>query len=463
MITQTDLRGVAAFSDLPDDQIEWFLGHAEEVSLHSGETFVRQGDPADWMFIFLEGRFQWSGEFGGDIVSIPAEAGEVSGVFPFSRMKRFTVTGRAMTDGRLSKFPAAHFPELVQRMPELTTRLVAMMSERIREGTRIEQLRDRSTSLGKLSAGLAHELNNPASAARRAADQMRHMLAKLRDANSALWRLAIDDPDKSKIDKARIEEVEQALLQSRAVRLDGLALSDFEERLNSILTSYGHADAWELSSSLAKCNMPADTLTSLLAHFDAQTAGPALARIAASAELSILLSTVENCCSRISNLVRTVKEYTYMDQALVQEIDVAQSLETTLGTLAHILQPGIEVMRTYEPVPLLVSAAGTELNQVWTNLVENAVDAMAGRGELRIETFRQDNSVVVEIADNGSGIPAEIRPYIFDPFFTTKGVGEGTGLGLNTVQTIVRKLGGNIRVTSKPGDTRFQVRLPAAN
>jgi signal transduction histidine kinase len=463
VISSVDLRGVAAFSDLPDDQIEWFLGHAEEASLRSGETFVRQGDPADWMFIFLEGRFQWSGEFGGDMVSIPVEAGEVSGVFPFSRMKRFTVTGRALTDGRLSKFPVARFPELVQRMPELTTRLVAMMSERIREGTRIEQLRDRSTSLGKLSAGLAHELNNPASAARRAADQMRHMLAKLRDANSELWRLAIDDPDKAKIDKARIEEVETSLLQSRAVRLDGLALSDLEEQLNSILTSYGHADSWELSSSLAKCNMPPDTLTSLLARFDARTARPALTRIAASAELSILLSTVENCCSRISNLVRTVKEYTYMDQTPVQDIDVAQSLDTTLGALAHILQPGIEVKRIYEPVPLLVSAAGTELNQVWTNLVENAVDAMAGRGELRIETFREDNSVVVEITDSGSGIPAEIRPYIFDPFFTTKGVGEGTGLGLNTVQTIVRKLGGNIRVTSKPGDTCFQVRLPAAN
>ena len=454
MISAAELRSVAAFSDLPDDQIEWFLGQIQEASVLPGEAFVHKGDPAEWMFIFLKGHFQWSGEFGGDIVTLPARAGEVSGVLPFSRMKRFTVTGRALTDGRLGKFPVSHFPELIQKMPELTTRLVAIMSERIREGTRIEQLRDRSTSLGKLSAGLAHELNNPASAAKRAADQMGDTLKKMRKANSELWRLPVNDSD-----KVRIEEVETSLLQSRAVLLDGLALGELEERLNSILSSYGIADSWELSAGLAKCNMPPDTLISLLTNLDSRTARPALARIAASAELSILLGAVENSSDRISNLVRTVKEYTYMDQAPVQDIDVARNLETTLGTLAHILRRGIEVKRNYEPVPVLVSAVGTELSQVWTNLIENAIDAMPGQGELRLQTFREDNYAVIEIGDSGSGIPAEIKPYIFDPFFTTKDVGEGTGLGLTTVQTIVRKLGSNIQVTSKPGDTVFQVRL----
>jgi signal transduction histidine kinase len=455
LISSVELRRVKAFLDLPDDQVEWFLSHAQEVFLHAGDAFVRQGDPADWMFIFLEGLFQWRGEFGGDTVSLPAQAGDVSGVFPFSRMKRFTVTGRALTDGRLARFPAALFPELIQRMPALTTRLVAMMSDRIREGTRIEQQRDRLISLGKLSAGLAHELNNPASAAKRAAGQMRYTLAKMRSANSGLWRRPLDDSG-----KARIEEVEALLLQSEAAPSQGLTLSDLEETLDSILQSYGHADSWELSAALARRNMPPDTLTSLLTHLDPSTARDALARIAASAELSTLLGTIESGTERISNLVRTFNEYTNVNHGPVQNVDVARSLETTLGTLVHILQPKVKVQRAYEPVPLLVNASGTELNQVWTNLIENAIDAMQGEGELRVRTFCEDHYVVVEIGDSGPGVPPEIKPYIFDPFFTTKEVGEGTGLGLNTVQTIVRKFGGNVHVSSKPGDTRFQVRLP---
>ena len=260
--------------------------------------------------------------------------------------------------------------------------------------------------------------------------------------------------------KPELKKIETSLLQSGATQLDGLALSDLEERLDSILQSHGHRDSWEMSAALAECNMTPDMLTSLLAHLDSVAARAALVRIAASAELSCLLNAIEGSTTRISELVRTVKEYTYMDQAQVQNVDVAQSLETTLDTLAHSLQSGIKVQCSYEPVPLLVNTAGTELNQVWTNIIENAIDAMPGGGELRVRTFHDDNYVVVEIGDSGPGIPAEVRPYIFDPFFTTKGVGEGTGLGLNTVQTIVRKLGGNIQVSSKPGDTRFQVWLP---
>jgi signal transduction histidine kinase len=418
---------------------------------------VRQGDPADWMFIFLDGLFQWRGEFGGDTVSLPAQAGDVSGVFPFSRMKRFSVTGRALTDGRLLKFPAALFPELIQKMPELTATLVAMMSDRIREGTRIEQQRDRLVSLGKLSAGLAHELNNPASAAKRATGQMRDALVRMRNANAALWRLPLDDSEKS-----RIEETEATLLRSDVAPLEALALSDLEEELDSILRSHGQDNSGELSAALARCNMPPAALESLLIELGSATARDAIQRIAATAELAWHLNTIESCTTRISSLVQTVKEYTYMDQAPVQNVDVMRSLENALGILAHKLKPKINVKRDYQPIPLLVNTVGTELSQVWTNIIENAIDAMPGQGELQVRTFRENHFVVVEISDNGLGIPPEIRPHIFDPFFTTKGVGEGTGLGLNTVQTIVRKHGGNVQVDSKPGDTRFQVWLPFA-
>src|SRR6201992_2406741 len=164
MVSAVELRSVAAFADLPDSQIDWFLNHAEEMVLPAGENFVRQGDPPDWMFVFLEGTFQWRGEFGGDTVVLPAKAGEINGVYPFSRMKKFTVSGRALSEGRLLRFPVSLFPERVQQMPELTNTLVAMMSDRVREGTRIEQQHDRLVSLGKLAGGLAHELNNPAAA-----------------------------------------------------------------------------------------------------------------------------------------------------------------------------------------------------------------------------------------------------------------------------------------------------------
>jgi signal transduction histidine kinase len=208
--------------------------------------------------------------------------------------------------------------------------------------------------------------------------------------------------------------------------------------------------------------MSPDALASLLTELDPSAARDAILRIAATAELASLLDTIESGTSRISSLVQTVKEYTYMDQAPVQNVDVVRSLETTLGILIHKLRPQINVKRDYQPIPLLVNAVGTELNQIWTNIIENAIDAMPGQGELQVRTFREDNFVVVEIGDNGSGIPPEIRPHIFDPFFTTKDVGEGTGLGLNTVQTIVRKHGGSVQFDSKPGDTRFQVWLPFA-
>src|SRR2546429_5602394 len=171
MVDKSELLRVPAFTDLPDDQIAWFLSQSQEMHLKAGDTYVRQGDPADSMFVILEGQFQWRGEFGGETVVLSGKPGDVTGVLPFSRMRQFTVTGRAVTDGRVLKFPVSQFSELVQKMPELTTRLVSVMSDRIREATRFEQQRDRLASLGKLSAGLAHELNNPASAAKRATSQ----------------------------------------------------------------------------------------------------------------------------------------------------------------------------------------------------------------------------------------------------------------------------------------------------
>ncbi len=457
MVDKSELLRVPAFADLPDDQIAWFLSNSQEVRLAAGDIFARQGDPADWMFVLLEGQFQWRGEFNGETIIFSAAPGGVTGMLPFSRMKQFTVTGRAVTEGRILKFPASLFPELVQRMPELTTRLVGLMSDRIREATRIEQQRDRLASLGKLSAGLAHELNNPASAAKRATGQLREILKKIRDASLELGRRDLTPAQKSEIDK-----LEASFTQQDVVPPDALTISDREDQIDSLLRSHGQNDLWQLAADLARRNIKPEVLESLFANLDGDTARAALVRIAASAEVASLLHEIESSTSRISDLVGAIKEYTYMDQAPVQNVDIVKSLETTLTILNHKLKQGVVVQRDYLPVPLLVNSFGSELSQVWTNMIDNAIDAMHGRGELRVRTYRDDGCAVVEIGDNGPGISQDVQPHIFEPFFTTKAVGEGTGLGLDTVQRIVKKHRGSIQVSSKPGDTRFQVWLPLA-
>jgi len=458
MIEKSELLRVPAFADLPEDQIAWFLSQSQEMHLKAGETYIRAGDPAENMFVMLEGEFQGRGEINGETFVFSLKAGEVTGVLPFSRMKKTPVTGRAVTDGRLLRFPSAQFPQLVQKMPELTTRLVGLMSDRIRETTRFEQQRDRLASLGKLSAGLAHELNNPASAARRASSQLRDILKKIKSASLELGRR-----DLTPTQKSEIEKLEASFTQPDVVPPDPLTISDLEDQIDSLLRSHGQNDLWQLSAELARRNIKPQMLESLFASLDADTARAALVRIAASVEVATLLHEIESSTSRISDLVGAIKEYTYMDQAPVQNVDIVKSLETTLTILNHKLKQGVAVQRDYQRVPLLVNSFGSELNQVWTNIIDNAIDAMHGKGELRVRTYRDDGCVVVEIADNGPGIAPEVEPHIFEPFFTTKGVGEGTGLGLDTVQRIVRKHRGNIQVDSKPGDTRFQVWLPLAD
>jgi signal transduction histidine kinase len=455
MVDKSELLRFPTFADLPDDQIDWFISQSKELNLKAGDIYLQQGAPADAMFVILEGHLQVRGELNGETVAFDLEPGDVTGVLPFSRMKQFSVGGRAVTDSHALRFPASLFPDLVQKMPELTKRLVGLMSDRIRETTRIEQQRDRLASLGKLSAGLAHELNNPASAAKRAASQLGHILKKIRDAS-----LELGKRDLTPTQKAEIEKLEASFTRQDVVPPDALTISDLEEQIDSLLRSHGQNDLWLLAAGLARRNIEPEVVESLFANLDGDTARAALVRIAASVEVASLLHEIESSTSRISDLVGAIKEYTYMDQSPVQNVDVVKSLETTLTILNHKLKKGVVVQRDYQRVPLLVNSFGSELNQVWTNIIDNAIDAMRGKGELRIRTYRDDGCVVVDIGDNGPGIPSEVEPHIFEPFFTTKGVGEGTGLGLDTVQRIVKKHRGNIQVSSKPGDTRFKVWLP---
>lgn len=453
-VTKDELRRVGVFQDLPDDQLDWFLENAQELRLAVGDISVRAGDPADRMVVVLEGELQsrFDGPDGGGVFT--TTAGAVSGVLPFSRMTTFPATGRAVLPTHLLTFPKTLFNELLNRMPELGRRLVATMVDRTREVTRLEQQRDRLAALGKLSAGLAHELNNPAAAIRRTAERLRGAVADFRGSVSSLEAVHLTDEERAAI------ETFEATCCAEEPETDVLKASQLQDEIEAILKQHEIKDGWQYASSLVESGaLPAPLLTMLNA-VRRSAAEPALKRVSALVEINDLLSELEDGTAKISDLVRAIKEYSYMDQGPVQDVDITKALETTLTIMGHKLKQGVTIVRDYHPVPLLVNSYGSELNQVWTNIIDNAIDAMHGKGELRIKTYLEADCVVVEIGDSGPGIPAEIKSRIFEPFFTTKGVGQGTGLGLDTTLRIIRKHHGSIDVTSVPGDTRFQVRLP---
>ncbi len=454
-VTRDDLRKVTVFQDLPDEQLDWFLEHATELRLAPGEIYIRAGEPADRMMVVLEGELQIRIEGSNENVFTVA-AGAVTGLLPFSRMTVFPGTGRSVQRSRVLTFPGALFDELLSHMPELGRRLVATMVDRTREVTRREQQRDRLAALGKLSAGLAHELNNPAAAARRTAQQLRSTVGEFRKSVSELEGIQLTEGERS-----AIEMFEKSCCTAEP-ETDVLKASQIQDKIEAILHQHGLQNGWQYASSLVESGVQPEPLNLMLGVVRNTVAEPALKRVSALVEIDDLLAELENSTSKISDLVRAIKEYSYMDQAPVQDVDLTKGLENTLTIMAHKLKKGVTIKRDYHPTPLLVNSYGSELNQVWTNIIDNAIDAMHGQGELRIRTFVEGDCAVVEIGDSGPGIPPDIQSRIFEPFFTTKGVGEGTGLGLDTTLRIVRKHRGSINVESTPGDTRFQVRLPVA-
>ncbi|HVB34986.1 MAG TPA: ATP-binding protein [Patescibacteria group bacterium] len=452
----SDLRKIAVFSDLTADQLNWLASQLEVIRLAPGEIFVRPGDPAVWLTVVLEGeiRMQRPGDPDGPIYS--AEAGQVTGYLPYSRLTHFPVIGRAMLPTRLVRLHRDHFPEMMQRIPEIGQRLVAIMTDRIRETAKIETQRDKLMALGKLSAGLAHELNNPAAAAQRAAASLREALETVRDATIRL----VHHPLSLEQREAILRFEREAQHDSSSASADPLAQSDREERITSWLEGRQVPDSWKIAPVLADAGVEVPALGALAAQVGEEVVGDALMRIASLLTIGRLIGEIENSTRRISDLVRAIKEYSYMDQAPLQQVDIHHGIENTLTILGHRLKEGVTVIRDYDPNLPRVSAYGGELNQIWTNLIDNAIDAMNGKGELRIRTMLNLDRVLVEIGDDGPGIPPEMQTHIFDPFFTTKGVGQGTGLGLDPACRIAHKHHGDIRVISKPGDTRFQVDLP---
>jgi signal transduction histidine kinase len=457
------LRRIAVFSDLPEDQLKWFAENVEDLRLKTGDVLFRKGGPADVMAIYLEGEVRaYANDQAHDGFMYIARAGEpkteVSGMLPFSRMTEWSATGRAVTDMRVLLFPVRLFPEMFQRMPLLVQRLVGVMSDRVREVTVADQQREKLMALGKLSAGLAHELNNPAAGATRAANDLIEMLAELRAADLRLCRHTFTAEQHAVIRAFESEAIDHT---TKAPHLNSLEQSDREDAVATWLEEHGFEDAWKLSGNLVEAGIDEGALEQILGQIDPGAIVDVLARINAQLAAAKLASEIKAGTARISELVGAIKEYSYMDQASVQDVDVHKGLESTLLILKYKLRKkNIVLTRDYAEELPRIKAYGSELNQVWTNLIVNAVEAMKEGGTLKVRTRKEPTDILVEIRDNGSGIPDAVKSRIFEPFFTTKPVGEGTGLGLDTVGRIIRKHRGNIRFESKPGDTCFQVRLP---
>jgi signal transduction histidine kinase len=454
-----DLRKIGVFSDLPEDELEWVAQRMEEVRYGEGEVYAKAGDPFEYLAVLLEGELQFERKDQPGAAILTATAGQVTGLLPFSRLTNFRGIARAVRPSRVLRLHKKYFPDMLHRMPVLGQRLVGLMSDRIRETARIDTQQDKLMALGKLSAGLAHELNNPASAARRAALNLREAMNDVRTASVKFLLQPLSSAQRDAILKFEIESAEKSTARHGPPE-DPLELSDREEQITTWLEGHGIEKAWKIAPILAEAGVKPGKLDELKELLGTELVGAGLERIAAVITIYGLIQEIDNSTRRISDLVTAIKRYSYMDQSPIQEVDLKADLENTLKIFGHRLKEGVTVIREYDAELPRVCGYGSELNQVWTNLIDNAIDAMDGKGELRIRASRELENVIVEIGDNGPGVPPEIKSKIFDPFFTTKKVGEGTGLGLDTAMRIVRKHHGAMELKSQPGETRFRVRLP---
>jgi signal transduction histidine kinase len=453
------LRRIPLFEQLSDEQLA-SVERGSELRLQPGDYVKKAGEPPDGFYVVLEGRIEWTSRVSQQDVFVQnLVAGDFWGHELLLTEKPYPVSGRAATAVRLYVLETDDFWRMLADCPSILRYLVAILVERWGNLGEAEQQHAKLISLGTMAAGLAHELNNPAAAAGRSAQEAREVFRTSSAKAVGLGALEMG-PEERRIVAGLPEEV--AARAERAQELDSLDRSDLEDEVALWLEDRGVAEAWDLSPTLVGAGLDAEWLDDLEGRLSESTIGEVVAWLVSEVAGDELLREIQHASARISELVGAVKSYSHMDKLASREVDVHAGLNSTLILLGHKLKKGdVEVVREYEKdLPPVCGHAG-ELNQVWTNLLDNAIDAVDGHGRITVRTATENGRVLVEIADDGPGIPEDVRERIFEPFYTTKDVGEGTGLGLDiSHRVVVEDHKGDIRVLSEPGDTRFQVRLP---
>jgi signal transduction histidine kinase len=462
------LREVPSLEGMPEQDYLWLATHGIERKVGPGVMLFREGDTPTAMNIMLHGEVHIRRAQSGNLSFFIARMGQMSGILPFSRMKGYGGTGFSVGQVWSLDVPREMFPEMLAAIPSMAQRCVTVLLNRVRELTRVELQAEKLTALGKLAANLAHELNNPASAAQRSAASLFGEIRHFGDQKQQLGaRLALAGQYDQYQDWALRTREKMANYTSRAILPDNpLDLSDREEMFRGWLEAHNIPEPWVIASAAAESPMTLAHLDELAAIVSPEALAISAAAFASSVRVERMAETVLNSTVRIFDFISAIKDYSYMDQAPIQEIDLAQSLDTTL-TMFKSRMEHVAVERFYDPSTPHISAYGSELNQVWTELIANAVDALAidspdgvARGTLRLKTRQIGEMVSVEVWNSGPGIPPEIVSRIFEPFYTTKPPGQGLGLGLDSVNRILSMHNGMVTVESKPGATCFQVRLP---
>jgi signal transduction histidine kinase len=461
-----ELRELFLFTDLTDAQLEWVSTNGDVVECPAGSEVSVEGQPAECFFVLLEGALSMVRLVGGTEVEIvrSSDRGVYSGAVQFyfgDRLEQvYPATVRAVTDCRFLALPAQPFAEVFRRWYPMAVHLLEGLFVGQRNIAEVVGQRERLLALGKLTAGLTHELNNPAAAAARATAALRDRFAGMRHKLAMLSEGKLDGEVLRSLTELQEEFVSRI---GSAGELSALERSDREDVLGEWLDDHDVPQPWELAGVFVAAGLGADELERVAAAVAPPFLEPALRWLAYTVETETLLVEIADSTGRISTLVDAAKQYSQMDRTPHQPTDLHVGLDATLVLLSAKIGPGVTVVKEYDRSLPAVPAYAGELNQVWTNLIHNALDAMAGEGTLILRTGVDGDSALVEIADTGPGIPEELRRRVFEPFFTTKPVGQGTGLGLDVSwRIVVKRHGGDLRVTSTPGDTRFQVLLPLA-